>query len=186
MSSIVKTLIIVVVVWGVALLQLQPVIASEAFVKAEKVEKKKDKPVAEHRDLITLERIEIVGVQKKTSLNNLDVLWQQFENKSLLQNRLVKQPDRVVVLYQNFDNNYQQADIAIGYPKNLVSPATDVITIAGGKYAQVLPNAKYSDAELMSAWQKLDYRKSIHSVVETHDLNSLGEVTSSQVSVLYK
>ena len=189
-SYLLKTAVIVVVVWGIALLQLPMVNAKtraltnlELTATQSKVEQAKPEIKPQTTKLTS---VELVGISKRIALKNIDKLWLTFEEDRLLQGRLTKNPSEVYVWYRNFDKNYEIADVSIGYASSDISLANDAMQVTVGDYQTLLKSGQYSKQELAQGWRNIDYRKSLLSVVETHNLDANSATLSSQLTVLYK
>lgn len=200
-GSLLTTGLIIGVVWGIALLQVPSAEANTDSAQSTsediaqktkqnisaKVEATSSQVNEQSKSSYTtaLYNLAITGVSERISLSNIDLLWQTFEDKTILHARLVKQPSKVYVYYRNFSKNYQSADVSIGYLTEIVKPATKATAQLRGTYQQLLKKAVYTSAELATAWQKIDYRKQVHSVVEVHYLDKNSQPTSTQVLVKY-
>ncbi|MGF1682961.1 hypothetical protein [Photobacterium minamisatsumaniensis] len=127
------------------------------------------------------------GVTKTIPLQSISILWRDFENKVVEKNKLPAGSDRVIVLYQNFNSDFTEAKVTIGYPtqKNVLSNAmVELPTIE--KADLLLSRGKHSESELIDAWSRINFQKSVEALVETHYLSPLGLPESSQLSVYYK
>lgn len=206
-GSLLTTGLIIGFVWGVALLQVPSAQANTAEEKAsssadpipslpQKIAKRdiNSRSKEGSRELsaakansqkTSFSDLAITGVNKRISLDNIALLWQTFDAKTLLHARLIKQPSKVYVYYQNFSKDYQSADVSIGYFADIVKPSTQATAQINGDYQQLLSKGAYTTDELTTAWQKIDYRKPVHSVVEVHYLDKNNQSISAEVLVNY-
>ena len=206
-GSLLTTGLIIGFVWGVALLQVPSAQANTAEEKAsssadpipslpQKIAKRdiNSRSKEGSRELsaakansqkTSFSDLAITGVNKRISLDNIALLWQTFDAKTLLHARLIKQPSKVYVYYQNFSKDYQSADVSIGYFADIVKPSTQATAQINGDYQQLLSKGAYTTDELTTAWQKIDYRKRVHSVVEVHYLDKNNQSISAEVLVNY-
>ena len=206
-GSLLTTGLIFGFVWGVALLQVPPAQANTAEEKAsssadpipslpQKIAKRDINSRSQEgsRELsaakansqkTSFSDLAITGVNKRISLDNIALLWQTFDEKTLLHAKLIKQPRKVYVYYQNFSKDYQSADVSIGYLASIVKPSTQATAEINGDYQQLLSKGAYTTDELATAWQKIDYRKRVHSVVEVHYLDKNNQSIHAELLVKY-
>lgn len=206
-GSLLTTGLIIVFMWGVALLQVPSAQANTAEEKAssptDPVPSSPQKTAKRDINLSSQEHsrglstakatsqktsfsdLAIIGVNKRISLDDIAVLWKTFDAKTLLHARLIKQPSKVYVYYQNFSKDYQSADVSIGYYADIVKPSTQTTAQINGDYQQLLSKGAYTTDELTTAWQKIDYRKRVHSLVEIHYLDKNNQSISAEVLVNY-
>ena len=199
-GSLLTTGLIVASVWFIASLQIatasNPAAASEqaapkkeanqlhASTKTNTAEPDTQKPTKKHNKSSLL-ALNIAGVSEHISLSSATKLWQRFEQKTLLHAKLTKQPSKIYVYYRNFGQNYQSADVTIGYNAEIINPVAGSTAKLNGQYQRLLQKGSYNTAELTTAWEKIDYRQKIHSVVEIHYLDNNSQPTSTEVLVKY-
>lgn len=189
-NSILTSLVVVVLFWGCALFQSN--IAAAFVSKDDAVEidvvanKAKPQEIVESHTVAALDSTTISGVTEQLLLANIPQLWQRFNADSKLHNKLTNQPNKVYVLYRGFSNNYQQANVTIGYDVTLLNEALHPVVIDTRDQAILLVADQYSEAQLAAAWNKIDYQASLQYVLEVHSLNPAGETTSTQLYVSYK
>ncbi|NMP33129.1 hypothetical protein HII17_16340 [Thalassotalea sp. M1531] len=200
-GSLLTTGLIIGSVWSIALLQIPEANSAPAQSAQEKVTKPVKQTIDSNVKIrssefivqkpkdssteISLTNLNITGVGERIALNNIAQLWQTFDDKTLLHARLINQPNKVYVYYRNFGKNYQSADVSIGYLANMVKPSSKATAQIAGKYQQLLAKNTYTTAELATAWQKIDYRQRVHSVVEVHYLDKNSQPISAEVLVKY-
>ncbi|MCO7197494.1 hypothetical protein [Pseudoalteromonas sp. OANN1] len=210
-GSLLTTGLIITCVWGIALLQVPsaeantisvPVqsaskeietleetakqvkqnISSNVKVKSSEINEQKSE-TSRHKN--NLSNLTITGVSERVSINNIASLWQSFDDKTLLHTRLMEKPNKVYVYYRNFSKDYQSADVSIGYAADIIKPSTKATTQINGNYQQLLIKGAYTTTELTKAWQKIDYRQRVHSVVEVHYLDKNSQPIATEVLVKY-
>lgn len=129
------------------------------------------------------------GVTKNIALESLSALWGEFEIDWVEQDKLPKNLDRIVVLYQDLNSDFTQAKVTIGYlvTENLSSPDLVTLPVMGKGNEDVLASrGQYSVSEFIDAWGRIDFKKPVDALVEVHYLSSQGQPESSQLSVYYK
>ncbi|WDE07411.1 lipase chaperone [Thalassomonas viridans] len=186
--SVLTSSAVVLTVWGSAL--IQPKTAQAALQKSTTVD---IQAVAEPAIKATQPPApaaampaSIAGITLRLKLSEVTTVWQTFNQAQALHNRLKAQPENVYVLYRQFSGDFQQADITIGYDAKMLSGADNSIQLDPGRYTTLLPSGKYNEHQLLQAWQKINYLKTPHSVVEIHRLNPAGEAKSTQMLVSYQ
>ncbi|MBQ4864123.1 hypothetical protein J8L98_20750 [Pseudoalteromonas sp. MMG013] len=186
-NAIITSVIIVAAFWGLALFQGNNVAAQELNISpvTHTIELNKVTPIDNENDKITPDTIRIAGVHKHIQLINIGQLWQRFNQKSTLHQALKTTPKKVYVLYSAFSNNYQQADVVIGYDINNLSQFDKLYTVNTSHYNELLPAKKYTEIQLANAWKEIDYSKKVAYVLEVHALDLSGKTTSTQVFVSY-
>ena len=132
------------------------------------------------------------GVTKTLPLESVGTLWGDFERIIAEQNKLPANWDTIIVLYQNLNSDFTEATVTIGFPSTNNS-ATDnsatnnLVALPAIEKAQpLLKRGKYSESELIDAWQQINFQRQVDALVEIHYLNPQGEPESSQLSVYYK
>ena len=132
------------------------------------------------------------GVTKTLPLESVGTLWGDFERMIVEQNKLHANWDTIIVLYQNLNSDFTEATVTIGFPSTGNS-ATDnsatnnLVALPEIEIAQpLLKRGKYSESELIDAWQQINFQRQVDALVEIHYLNQQGEPESSQLSVYYK
>lgn len=176
LGSMVVSMILVGVLWGIA--WLQPAYA-DSRDKIEKTnEVKSQKPA--------FKALAISGVTRKTQLALMPKLWQAFNNKHQLNAQLKRQPEKIYVYYRDFSANYDSAQVTIGYDKADLNKPSNNTLLPELDYQTLLEKRKYSDDELTGAWHQVDYRKGPAAIVEIHYLSNNNEVRKSEMLVAYK
>ncbi|MDK2596606.1 hypothetical protein [Pseudoalteromonas obscura] len=195
MSSFAISGVVVVSIWGVAMMQFPLMAATEhsdkpdVQVEAPNLATKQPslRPnTTEAVKGVRINTMSISGVQQKIAIKHIAKLWETFENQQALNKNLLRYPRKISVYYQNFSQDFQQAEISIGYLSDIVRSANQSTTIQGGRYERVLQKAAHSNEELADAWKKIDYRKNLQSVLEIHYLDASGHPVSSEFMVNYK
>ena len=132
------------------------------------------------------------GVTETLPLESVGTLWGDFERMIVEQNKLHANWDTIIVLYQNLNSDFTEATVTIGFPSTGNS-ATDnsatnnLVALPEIEIAQpLLKRGKYSESELIDAWQQINFQRQVDALVEIHYLNPHGEPESSQLSVYYK
>ncbi|MBE0370384.1 hypothetical protein [Pseudoalteromonas aurantia] len=186
-SAIFTSVIIVVLFWGLALFQGNNAAAQEINLSpsTQIIARNKVATIDNKSDKIAPDTIRIAGVRKRIPLHNIGQLWQHFNQHSTLHQALKKAPQKVYVLYSALSNNYQQADVVIGYDIISLSQFDKPYTIDTHQYTELLPVDKYTETQLTNAWKEIDYSKKVAYVLEVHALNLSGKTTSTQVFVSY-
>ncbi len=157
-------------------------ISSNVKVKSSEINEKKS-DTYRHKNNLSI--LTITGVDERISINNIASLWQSFDDKTLLHARLMETPEKVYVYYRNFNKDYQSADVSIGYAADIVKPSTKATAQINGNYQQLLRKSAYTATELTKAWQEIDYRQRVHSVVEVHYLDKNSRPIATEVLVKY-
>lgn len=150
---------------------------------------------------LKLSAIKITGSSQRLPLSNIDKLWQEFNQSPATYQALANSVQVIYVLYQNFDNNYQHADVTIGFANNKSLKtskqafSTQKTLINKGNYKTLLTKGDHGAEQLADAWQNIDFNQQLHSVVEVHylstsavsnGLNQLNERSTSELLVSYK
>lgn len=188
-NSILTTCIIVAAVWFIALSQ-----SSFAFAAADQEQKitttttvKKSSPVAPQAETIKkAEVLHIAGITQKIHLVDIQKLWQKFTDRSTLHKQLKQKPQQVYVLYKALADNYQVADVTIGYNINELRKFNDHISVNTAHYENLLPPKPYTEQEISKAWKKINFRQKVDYILEVHNLNNKGDVTTTELFVSYK
>lgn len=127
------------------------------------------------------------GVTKTLPLESINTLWDEFERIVTQQNKLPANWGTVIVLYQNLNSDFTEATVTIGFPSSTNSSADNVVVLPEvEKSLPLLERGKYSEAELVDAWQQINFQRQVEALVEIHYLTPQGEPESSQLSVYYK
>ncbi|WP_444900751.1 hypothetical protein ACJJIX_18215 [Microbulbifer sp. VAAC004] len=119
----------------------------------------------------------IYGMTRTAALeesgNLVEVLLQ---NKDIL-NRLKPGSHKVFIIYRGFSENYQEAQITVGLPKESfflydgaseAMPAGEVIRIGGG--------TDITSTGLEEHWKKVSFGSTLQAVVERYTLSEVGAV----------
>lgn len=189
-NSILTSFIIVTTFWGVALFQgkiahaIQPKKILQG-VQSE-VKKVKEPSIINLTKAVKPESIDITGIRQQIELADIQLLWQKFSDRAELHKHLKHQPNKVYVLYQKISENYQHAEVTIGYDTNEMTLYDKHYSIDISHNAVLLPANKYDKKQLYDAWGKINHQKIKEYVLEVHTLNKSGETTSTQVFVSYQ
>ena len=187
-NSLLITAGIVAAVWSLALLQpakAKTLEGSQTTFTAMKETQGKQLSVAKSNHAIAKNQITIAGKTQTLPIEQVSQLWQSFNQDVSLNASLVKQPNVVYVLYRDFSNNFDIANVTIGYSVDALANVKQPIVIPSSRYQPLLSKRKYSDQELANAWQTIDYRKALSHVLEIHYLSPNNTVLRSEVLVNY-
>lgn len=133
---------------------------------------------AEHK----LKPIELVGVKRRIKLKAIDALWQEFQANKHWQRALVTSEFNVYVVYSNFDQAFTEADVVIGYQRDALNDAVKVIgQVPQGNRTDLLTLGQHDDSVLLDAWEKIDYQRSIQSVIEKREISGSKDLVSLHV-----
>ena len=128
--------------------------------------------------------IAIRGVSNTMALTEVDQLWTDFIP---LLEKTSQRPERIFVYYRNFDSAYSQARITIGVRQQLLQTnGTSVEIPAFKRYQTLLARQDRSTTELAAGWDKIDYNRTVKSVLEIHYLDAAYNPSSSQLFVEYQ
>ena len=132
------------------------------------------------------------GVTETLPLESVGTLWGDFEHIIAEQNKLPANWDTIIVLYQSLNSDFTEATVTIGFPSTNNSATShsatnNLVALPAIEKAQLLlKRGKYSEPELIDAWQQINFQRQVDALVEIHYLNTQGEPESSQLSVYYK
>lgn len=196
-ASVITSGVIIAAVWGLAIFQLPSANAISQTEKPLPSLAQRDKSAADKAantllpkkqkiNASSLIKLNLTGVKKTIAFGDLPLLWQEFESSKDIQNSLKDHPEKVYVFYQNFSNNYQKAEVTIGYNSTQVRDVRPTTIIREARYKPILEKAQYSVFELANGWQNIDYTKQVKSVLEVHYLNNRGDTIASEVLVSYE
>lgn len=118
----------------------------------------------------------VVGIQQETDLMKAQEVWQAFSEQSSLSNQLDSYTVSVFAIYSNFNSDYSQATISIGYDKPGMKG--DSFAMPTGQTQSLLKPSNYGNNELINAWQDIDYSRAVKAVVERRDYTQNSELTS--------
>lgn len=126
----------------------------------------------------------IRGVSNTMPLTEVDQLWTDFIP---LLEKTSQRPERIFVYYRNFDSAYSQARITIGVRQQLLQTNDTSVEIPAFKrYQTLLARQDRSTTELAAGWDKIDYNRTVKSVLEIHYLDAAYNPSSSQLFVEYQ
>jgi len=154
----------------------------ESLQKTEKIEEKS--PINEVNNSKRI--FNISGLTQHQSLNQINHLWQEFNDSNYLHKRLIKQPKVVYVLYRGFSENYQEATITIGYDLSTIDKSTNKIEINLNNYNTILPRKNYPNEQIIQGWEKINYSQGVEAVLEIHHMARANQPESAQLLVVYK
>ncbi|MCL9774809.1 hypothetical protein [Vibrio methylphosphonaticus] len=185
-ASLLTTVIIAGAILGAVL--MQPVMAEhsskrQASFKAEKSPTQKQ--VKQHS--LDKNKTYVRSVVTQTiSLDNVAALWAEFEDKITQQEDLPETLDRLVVIYKNMDTNFNHATVIIGFPVEASIQKDGYIKLIPSEQGeQLLNRGKNSKEEITNTWKKINFRRFVKAVVETHYLDALGQEETNQLVVHY-
>ena len=189
-NSILTSFIIVATFWGVALFQgkIAHAIQPKKIIQGvqSEVKKVKEPSIINLTKAVKPESIDITGIRQQIELADIQLLWQKFSDRAELHKHLKHQPNKVYVLYQKISENYQHAEVTIGYDTNEMTLSDKHYSIDISHNAVLLPANKYDKKQLSDAWGKINHQKIKEYVLEVHTLNKSGETTTTQVFVSYQ
>ncbi|ASM52048.1 hypothetical protein PESP_b0498 [Pseudoalteromonas espejiana DSM 9414] len=128
----------------------------------------------------------IDGISQKITISEVTTLWEHFNSAKQLHNRLRKQPGSVIVFYTDFSDNYQTANVTIGYKASDLKSPVAPIKVSKGKYTTLLKSDSYTNTQIAQSWSNINYQKAPNAVLEIHTLNANGETNSSELYVKYE
>lgn len=130
--------------------------------------------------------LEIVGNTQTTMLSQLGALLAAFSVNESVNTKLYQQPSKIYIYYRNFSPSYDSATITVGYDKSeLIGPSTGV-DLPAGSFTPLLYKGDYQDADIVNAWQDIDYGKNPQAVLEIHYLNKDGSTAQNELFVSYQ
>lgn len=124
----------------------------------------------------------VVGIRRTTELMKAETVWQEFSNNKALSDQLDSYTVSVFAIYSDFNSDYSQATISIGYNKPGMNG--NKYPIPTGDIKPLLKPSKYGNNDLFNAWQDIDYSRAVEAVVERRDYTQNSELTS--LFVIYK
>lgn len=189
-NSVITSFIIVVALWGAALMQLPVANAIEHKDIKKNIANEDAKANKVTANALAIEDVQniihISGLQQQIMLKNVDQIWQTFSTMSALNQSLKQQPKKVYVLYGSFSKNYQKANVTIGYDINELTKFDRHYSVNISEFKPLLPAKHFEDGQLAKAWDKIDYNKKVNAVLEIHTLAKSGKPQSTQILVSYK
>lgn len=203
LNSIITSILIVALVWGGVLFLnsnanaiVQQTTQNVKTIVAESTEAAAVTPLNSDKDQTAApqepvnntfknQQLKIAGIQKNIALTDIHQLWLTFNSQSKLHDSLKVQPTKVYVLYSGITDSFQQADVTIGYDIKELKQHSNPFNLDMRHSEVILPAKPYTAAQLATAWEKIDYSKSVNFVLETHSLNKSGNTTSTTMLVSY-
>ncbi|MGL6315076.1 hypothetical protein [Vibrio sp. WXL103] len=186
-TSLLTTVVIAGAVWGAVL--MQPVMAEgssdrQASKSTEKApitltvtQKTQDKGKTYIRSVVS----------QSISLDKVATLWVEFEDKLTQQANLPTTLHQLVVVYQDIDRDFTHATVTIGFPVEASARIEGDIELTSDAHEQqLLSRRNNSEAEMVSAWEEINFYKPVNMVIETYYLDALGREESNQLVVQYK
>ncbi|WDE09558.1 hypothetical protein [Thalassomonas haliotis] len=191
-NSIFTSFIIIAVVWAAAL--YQPKIANAFPKEAEtmtsahsvKTTQVQQKSKVSTQTALNSNMMTISGVSQTLKLDEISAVWQRFDNNKALYGRLKALPEKIYVYYRDFSSNYQMANVTIGYDQETLSGSSDSVAVNMARYNTVLAEKHHSKAQVLAAWQNIDYSKAVDSVLEVHSLDKTSQIVATTMLVSYK
>lgn len=187
-TSIVVSALVVICVW--CLMIVQPSKA-HAISKPVSMGSNKTFEIIKQQPQSNLNEVEkgsflIDGISQKIAVSEVNTLWEHFNNAKQLHNRLRKQPSSIIVFYTDFSDNYQTANVTIGYNASDLKSPVAPIKVSKGKYTTLLKRDSYTNNQIAQSWSSINYQKAPIAVLEIHTLNANGETNSSELYVKYE
>lgn len=129
--------------------------------------------------------VEIVGINRRIALEDINTLWQEFANIGYLQRAINRINFDIYAVYSGFNSTYSEADVAIGYDRSAMNDSVVVSQrLPSGKRHTLLVKGHYSNVELVNAWQSIDYRRGLVAVIEQRHYEGENETVS--LSAIYQ
>lgn len=188
--SMFTTFFIVILFWSLAVFQTNIAQAFEqknveiTFNKNNEIEQISN--ITEETKRGKSQPIKLAGIKEHIKLQDIKILWDRFNEATELHNNLKSQPKKIYVVYQKVSNNYQEADVTIGYNIDAISKFNNAFSVDISEQEILLPKKQYSDIALAEAWEKINYSKNIHHILEVHSLDLAGKTTATQMFVSYQ
>lgn len=184
-ASIITSIAITGGIWGAVF--LQPVAANVTEKNVIKRQSETSIQSSKLEQTTNDEKKTLRGVTQTIPLKAIDKLWNTFYEQSVANKSLPDSVKQLIVIYQNFNPDYSEAKVTIGYEAQSNNPDNVVILFPPEKQMNVvLSQGKHTDEQLTDAWSKINFSKQVKAVVEVHHLNQHGLPDSSQLSVYYK
>ncbi|KPZ70339.1 hypothetical protein AN944_02411 [Shewanella sp. P1-14-1] len=191
-NSILTSVLIVILVWGAALFQSPD---ANALIQAspqpnKSITSNTIEPTSVDSNstpaIKVNQQINIAGIRQNIAIADIHQLWQTFNDQAELHASLVVQPTKVFVLYSAMTNSFERADVTIGYDVKELKQHPNTYSIDTKNGDIILPEHPYTAAQLATAWEKIDYSKTVNFVLETHFLDNSGNATSTTMLVSYQ
>ncbi|RLV58042.1 hypothetical protein D5018_19315 [Parashewanella curva] len=129
----------------------------------------------------------ISGLTAHIELLKQPSLWTDFRKSKEINSQLSRKPSKAFVLYKNISSDFLEATATIGFDVKEMKKAIGKTPLpAASKLTLLLPKGKYTDAQLIQGWSKIDYHRPIESIVEVNYLNNNSEPETTQLFVQYK
>ena len=129
--------------------------------------------------------VEFVGVSQRVALTQVNQVWQSFRDNEHLLRALKSNQFDVYAVYRNFNNNFTEADLDIGYQRSALNDSVKVTaSLPVGKRVQLLASGQHNDLTIAAVWQNIDYSREIIAVIERHQID--GEQDLVSVDVIYQ
>ncbi|CAA0105047.1 Uncharacterised protein [BD1-7 clade bacterium] len=136
---------------------------------------------------INLSEKSLIGVKQQIKIADVQNLWGTFQNDATLQGRLNTMTPVAYVIYESFNDSFEEATVTIGYEASaLMGSVAATERIEPGRYEQLLAPKVYADERFNSAWSGIRYSDELEAVVEVHAFNANGDITSSQLLAYYQ
>lgn len=205
LPSIVVTLLITVLIWGLLLVQpqaesqLQPAVvagqqSAQPLSNTERVTTQSDHSAENHNSTEQASAgitwpASLNAVTRMIDLTHIDQLWADFIPQL---DHVRENPQKIYVYYRQFDATYTQAKVSIGIDGQIAVPVAVKSALPGtglpgaGRYQPLLRKGKHSNAELAEGWNKINYNRGVESVLEVHFLDADYNPGESQLFVEYQ
>ncbi|MBO9490936.1 hypothetical protein J7384_11255 [Endozoicomonas sp. G2_1] len=133
----------------------------------------------------SIKPVELVGVSQRVALTQVNQVWQSFRDNQHLLRALKSNQFDVYAVYRNFNNNFTEADLDIGYQRSALNDSVKVTaSLPVGKRVQLLASGQHNDLTIASVWQNIDYSREIIAVIERHQIDAEQDLVS--VDVIYQ
>lgn len=156
--------------------------SSSESQKAPQLSKKTSLPTA-----VNTQNLAITGITAVLALTKAESLWTQLNNDSRFTTSLTTSTPTMYAYYRDFNADYSEAKVSVGYHSEDITLKTiQPVRLYQGDYQALVKPGLHDQTQLLNAWQKIDYQRTVKAVLEKHTLNEQGQITSSSLLVLYK
>ena len=121
---------------------------------------------------------------QRVNLNEdeITVAWERFNNHTTIHQSVswLNTPVTLYAYYNNFNADFDQADLAIGYANSTAVPGLEKVTIKTGKRKPfAMPNGLLSQAVWEEAWEKTGV------ILEQYQLNADGKTLNAEALLIH-
>ncbi|MGI9276418.1 MAG: hypothetical protein ACR2PT_16435 [Endozoicomonas sp.] len=124
----------------------------------------------------------IVGISREIKLAAINDLWQEFSAQTALSKQLKSNNYTVFAVYTDFRRDFSMARVSIGYQDSAMKG--ERITLPGGEREPLLSAGRHNTSDIVSAWDKIDYSRSVKAVLERRDYR--GDEETVAIFVIYQ